>query len=211
MPPPQILISTTDGRYQLTADMGPTPAKITDGYGGWQVITRPRKVGFTQYQGRNPFSMQIHIMFDGYAAGVDQEPALRMLTWMSIPADGQSDPPRVRLYGPALPYPSTGDWVINQVEYGDSVIWDKFGKKRFRQDVTLTLMKYVRPDSLDNKIATVGLTVSKSHVENVKPGDTLRRLAAYWYGDAKQYRVIADANGLIDPVAVIKLKKIRIP
>jgi hypothetical protein len=207
----QVLIITSDNRYQIMADLGPTPAKISDGFGGWQIIARPRKVGLTQFQGRNPFGMQLNLMFDGYDKGQSQENSLRTLTWMAIPPQDDPDPRKVRLFGPALPYPSSGDWVINGFEYGDAVIWDKTGKYRLRQDVTLTLMRHVAPDVLNNVQINPGLSVSKSQLVNVKAGDTLKKLAAQHYGDASLWYIILDANGMRDPTQINKMKKIRIP
>lgn len=210
--PASIIIITTDNRYSVTAQQGPNPAKITDGFGGWQVISRPRKVGFTQFQGRNPFSMQLNLMFDGYGSNTSQEIPLRTLTWMAIPPQGSRDPRKVRLFGPALPYPSTGEWVINGIEYGDNIIWDKEGKFRLRQDITLTLMRHVDSDAVVPQEINTGLSVPKSQIIRAKSGDTVRTLAAYYYGDSNQWHLIADANGIRDPAFAIKVgTPLRIP
>lgn len=211
LPEPKVFITTTDQRYQVIATMGATPARITDGFGGWQNVNRPRKVAMTQFQGRNPFAMQLHIMFDGYAAKLSQEHQLRTLVWMSIPPQGEREPRKVRIYGPALPYPSSGDWVINGLDQGDAVIWDANGKYRLRQDYTLTLVRFIGPDAIRVNDTSVGLSVSKSKVVSVKPGDTPRKLAAANYGDASKWHKIADANGLRDPNQIVKLKTVRIP
>lgn len=207
-----VTIITTDNRYQISAQQGPNPTKITDGFGGWQVISRPRKVGFTQFQGRNPFQMQLNLMFDGYAKNQSQETALRTLTWMAIPPQGSRDPRRVRLFGPALPYPSSGEWVINGLDEGDNIIWDSTGKYRLRSDITLTLLRYVNSDALKNVEVTIGLAVPNSQVIKAKAGDTARTLAAYYYGDSTLWHTIAAANGIRDPAYSIKAgTAIRIP
>lgn len=212
MAAPVILIITTDNRFQVSAMPGPNPAKITDGFGGWQLISRPRRVAFTQFQGRNPFSMQINLMFDGYADGKSQENSLKTLTWMAIPPQGSRDPRKVRLFGPALPYPSSGEWVINGIEYGDNVIWDELGRFRLRQDVTITLIRHVDSDAIKLEEANPGLSVPKSQIITTKAGDTVRTLAAFFYGDSTLWHTIADANGIRDPAYAIKPQtRLRIP
>jgi len=39
-------------------------------------------------------------------------------------------------------------------------------------------------------------------VHRVQPGDTLDRISARYYGDSTRWRLLANANGLEDPLAV---------
>jgi nucleoid-associated protein YgaU len=45
----------------------------------------------------------------------------------------------------------------------------------------------------------------------VKSGDTLWSLAESFYGDGRRYRVIAVANGLVDPDLIVVGQELEIP
>src|SRR5262252_2873030 len=50
-----------------------TPPQITGGYGGWTVTNRERRVGLTQWQGKDPIRMALSIIFDGVITDQGQE------------------------------------------------------------------------------------------------------------------------------------------
>lgn len=54
-------------------------------------------------------------------------------------------------------------------------------------------------------------TPTPHRTHQVGPGDSLDRLAAKYYADSTQWRVIADANGISDPLALRPGTVIRIP
>jgi hypothetical protein len=225
MDPGEIMIASTDGIHQVTVLLDETPIKITEGFGGWEVVTRPRKKGLTEWKGRNPFGATIAILFDGWATGQndspeDQEPKIRELVWMALPKDQikavQEEPPVVKITGQALPYPmSTTEWIINNIEFGDKTIWMMLGAEkqegvtaaRVRQDVVLTLIEYVNPDRAVVTGANKGLSPKPTAPYHVKKGDTLKKLAITWYGDANMAQTIADVNNIRDTKKLPKLIK----
>src|SRR5436190_7451711 len=180
----KVLVARSDGTVSIIALQGANPPKITDGFSGWEIIERPHRVGLTNYKGRNPFSMQINLMLDGYVNRISQEHDLRKLTWMALPPQGERIPSPVIVMG-SLPFPSGGLWVIQNIDYGDNVIWEEIQgvSSRLRQDLTLTIMQYVRPDLADFTDPGEGLAPKTPTTHIVKKGDTLRRLASYYYGD----------------------------
>jgi hypothetical protein len=204
----RVLIKTVDNSLQLTADMGSNPPKIVGGFGGWTTVDRERRVALTKYQGRSPWGMTIHLMFDGNADGISQEHKIRVLTWMTLPPDGGNEPRAVLLYG-ALPFPSGGEWLINGLDYGDEVIWadNLQNPHRLRQDITITLLQSVKDDR--TQFTTSSLVVPKMVVSKV--GDTLKSIALRYLGDASRWREIADANGIRDPQSLLPNSHLRIP
>lgn len=202
--PGYILIVTTDNRFQIIARLGDGYIKRSDGVGGWDLISRPRKVSFTHWIGRSPFSLSVPLMFDGFADGKSQEAVLRTLTWMGLPPSDGGEPRKVRIYGSAIPYPSVGEWVINGIDEGDKVIWNDAGDARLRQDITLTLVKHVNPDSLELLSTSPGLAPTNRGTYTVKEGDTVRSIAAYVYGDSSKAKYILLANGIRDATQIVK-------
>src|SRR5215510_3674112 len=164
----KILIKATSGNFEVTAILGTTPAQVTDGFGGWDTVDRPRRVGMTQWNGRKPFQISLPIIFDGWVADdggyESQEKNIQQLIWMSLPRPKKSargrtqtsfdDPPAVNIYG-ASPFAgiTNNNWVISNLDFGDNVIWmqlsvggESVQPVRVRQDVTVTLLQYVDPD-----------------------------------------------------------------
>jgi hypothetical protein len=200
--PNQVLIVSTDNKFSVLALLGQTANHVTDGYGGWTVNNRPRKVGYTSYTGRNPFQLSLGIMVDGFETGDSIEPRMRQLTWMALPIPG--DQPRtVKIYG-AIPYPNTGSWVINGIDEGDATIWHESGAYRLRQDLTLTMLEYVKADSLDLVQARAQLSPSTRQPYVIKKGDTFNGIAALYLGDPTKGNALARANGINDPASIGK-------
>jgi nucleoid-associated protein YgaU len=54
-------------------------------------------------------------------------------------------------------------------------------------------------------------TPSLHTVHQLRPGETLDRVAARHYGDATRWRQIAEANGILDPLQLPKGKQLAIP
>jgi hypothetical protein len=48
----RFLIWSEDNRIKFNANFGDGPAIVTEGYAGWQVVSRPKDVGITTWQGR---------------------------------------------------------------------------------------------------------------------------------------------------------------
>jgi Uncharacterized protein containing LysM domain len=206
----QVLVKSTIGAFQVTALLGQTPAQITEGFGGWSVVDRPRRTGMTQWKGKTPFQMTLPLMLDGWIDAISQESNIRQLIWMSLP-NKNGDPAPINVYG-ALPFPSGGKWVINALEWGDSVIWSTDAKPvRLRQDVTLTLIQFVAPDQVELLNSNTGLAPVFKGPYTVKAGDNLRSIAMHFYGDYNQWQKIADANGLRDSKIPKSKKTLIIP
>jgi LysM repeat protein len=221
----EVLIKATSGNFQVTAILGQTPAQVTDGFGGWDVVDRPRRVSMTQWNGRKPFQITLPLIFDGWindAGGYEsQESSIQQLIWMSLPRQKKTtkgrtqtsydDPTTVNIYG-AIPFSgiTNNNWVISNLDFGDNAIWMMLATEgasvrpvRVRQDVTVTLLQYVDPDRVVVQGANQGLSPRPIGPYIVKSGDTLRKLAVLWYGDVEMAQTIADFNGLRDT----KIKK----
>jgi hypothetical protein len=186
---------------------GETPPKATDGMGGWTIVARSRRTAFTQWDGRNPYAMDVPILFDGYASGTSVEGDISKLFQMGVGSDF-SPPPTVTVDG-AVPIKGA-KWVINNIDWGDEVIWQQQGKNkpyRLRQDAIVHLVEYEAEKRV--KILT---THALPNVYVTNPGDTMRSIAKLWYGDATLWTAIKNANPKIrDPNNIPKHTHLRIP
>jgi hypothetical protein len=113
--------------------------KATDGFGGWEVVNRPRRIGLTQWNGRSPYGMDVPILFDDID-GCETE--ISKLFQMAVGYD-YLPPPTVQIDG-AVPIKGA-KWVINGIDWGDDVHWNQTGNQkpfRTRQDATVHLLEY---------------------------------------------------------------------
>lgn len=199
----------------LRGDPGPS---ITAGFGGWEIMPRPRREGLTVWKGREPFQEDVPVLFDDYIHGGSVETAISALERMALPPAAGKEPPTVTVTGAAarrsVPH-SDLRWVIQELVMG-AAIWAPAGY-RTRQAVTVKLLRYVAPDRVQGgtaasrarKNAGAGGPGPKAFV--VSTGDTLTGVAARELGDYTRWAEIADLNGLRDPDRLVVGQTLRLP
>jgi hypothetical protein len=209
---------------RVTCLRGEEPPGITDGYGGWTVADRPRRVGFAQWNGVSPIRVKIPCLFDGWRKESNIETEVGILARMGQPPNAVSgEPPVLNVIG-AMPRKDIDRWVIESLDWGTNVIWglDRHGAAvRFRQDVVVNLIQYVHPASLrrggggTTQGGTAGrpkgMPPPKQKFWVVRRGDTLGKIAAKVYGNAKWWGQIAKANKIRDPKKLKINMRLRMP
>lgn len=184
--------------------------KMTGGGGGWQITPRPRRVSLTQWQGRDPYKMDVPVMFDGWANDVSVENQIAILNQMQMGKD-LTPPPTVTIDG-AVPVKGIR-WVIENIDWGDLVIWRQEGDSayRLRQDATVKFVQAVDDQRL--KVGSGKLNISSNpRIIQAKQGDTLRSLSKKYYKTVDKWQDIWRANPNIkDPKKIKKGTDVRIP
>lgn len=132
---------------KVETHMGDGPAVITDGYGGWSQVSRPRTKAMTQWDGGNGFTMSVPVIISGWFDDSSVESRVRRLEQMSRAGEGESEPPPLAV---TLPGDSPRDgesfvWVLQNIEWGNSRRRDDDGHRTY-QEATLTFWEHVRPD-----------------------------------------------------------------
>lgn len=193
---------------QVTVLRGDGPPKITSGEGGWDVISRPRRVALTQWTGHDPYRMDIPILFDGWHDRSSVEESISRLNAMAMGHDFEP-PPTLHVDG-AVPVKGA-TWVIEAIDWGDEVYWDLSAQGRYfrmRQDAIVHLLQYqaeqrlniIMPKTLPNEFIVP------------RDGFTLRDVAKAMYGNAKNWKKILRANPDIrDPNKLKAQQTIRVP
>jgi hypothetical protein len=153
--------------------LGPEGARVTDGYGNWNVTEVARSVGITEWTGRRNYEMSLDLLLDGWVSrlqrptlpqafvgrpplpapgareyrsvGLWLEATCATVEALATTPRGMDTPPSLRIYG-AVPHPEVR-WVIQTLEWGD-VIRDVITGRRLRQQVTLHLVEYNQPTDL---------------------------------------------------------------
>ncbi len=82
--------------------------------------------------------------------------------------------------------------------------------KPLRAEASLSLEQFDETPKLQAQNPVSG-TPEPHRVHTVGPGETLDRIAALHYGDARPWRAIAEANDILDPLALRPGTLLRIP
>lgn len=217
-------IWSEDNTIRFTSNFGDGPAIVTEGYAGWQVISVPKSVGVTVWQGRNPMAIEIPFMIDYFPLddeldnpGIACENQVTNLERL-CGVGGRSQPSICCVDGGGMiPHDYTiyslHRWVIEQVSWDkDMEIRARTTGRRMRCGGVLTIRQFMTPAELLQRIGPRD-RASKPKFYTVKKGDTLEKIAARRdvYGDANKWKKIADANNLRDPRSLRVGKKLRIP
>jgi LysM repeat protein len=182
---------------------------ITGGGGRWKTINRPRRTSIVQWDGDDPYTIDVPVLFDGWANNdsIEEEIAILNQMKMADKAENLTPPPTVFVDG-ALPVKGAR-WVIADITWdADNVIWHVVGDKdfRYRQSATVHLLQYVPTDTLVFKKVSVGSTI-----HTVKSGETLRSIAKKHTGNANDAKAIAKANGIRDHKTIKTGQNLKIP
>lgn len=205
-------------RPKLTVDIMVAGAVTqAGGAGGWEIVARPFRTGFVDWTGREPLTLTIPVLFDGHATRTSVEKDIKTLERLALP-HGDNDPPTLRATGP-IPHRDDHDWVINGLEWGESIWWrdtDANRAYRTRQACTITLLQLVADDRLE-RLARRGGRSGKSKRQRSQPyhakkGDTLISIAAAKLGAAKRWKEIAKLNPRITDPKHLKIgQEIKLP
>jgi hypothetical protein len=144
----RITFKSKDPNMSFTCWLGNEGVKPTGGYGGWNIVQRPRRLSLVQWDGRDPIQMDIAILIDGYAvtqAGDSVELECGILEKMAF-SDDFDDPPVVNISGSTVLH-SGLDYRITNIQWGDKICRRTDGD-RVRQEATVSVVRDVRFDKI---------------------------------------------------------------
>lgn len=186
----------------------------TGGYGGWVEVSRPAAIPFTVWEGGTSRKQDISVMLDGYASGTSVEGDLELVKRLGRPPkkDDETPPPVFRVFGPI--HESGSYYVLEALEFG-TVIRASDGTV-LRQEMILKLMEYADPDEIRLRKRTKTTKPKQGRdynavssgsggvgpgpsVYEAKAGDTLKKIAAKFYGKVGLWRELGELNGIRDP------------
>lgn len=217
---PYSVTFSADGIPDVTVLLDETPANVPSGYGGWVIVPRQRRIGLTQWNGKDPIRLVIPVLFDGVKRGLGQELGISHLSRMALPPIGGGEPPVITVSGVAVPSPGPSQWVIENLAWGtQKVEWQTVSNgvtTRIRQDCVVNLLEYRGDDRTAFKSPALGVVGGKSKTGWPKKyvtvkGDTLQSVAAHFYKNAAKWKQIAKANSITDPRSVVKGTTLTIP
>jgi len=215
------ITSEADGTKFTSAFADGSPL-VVEGYAGWQVINRPRDIGIVEWQGRNPMAIEIPFMLDYWASATDvDDPGVQCEAQVSalekLCGVGSHDqPPVCKVDGDGvIPHDHTiwpqGHWVV------ENVTWDRgvelrhwYTGRRLRAGGTIQIRQFIVPTDILRTIKKRDRAY-KPKVYIVKKGDTLNKVAKWFYKDPHKWKVIADVNHLRDRRTLRIGQRLKIP
>jgi len=234
-----VRVYTVDPPLSVNARLSDERPDITQGYGGWEEVERPRRSPITTFKAPPGLHLTLPILLDGWASGTSVEPQITALERMGLMTGANGEPPKVKIQGrgQAIPYQAR-TWVIDTLTWGDALM--NANGDRVRQQVTLALLEYVEDVHLQEKCAA-NRRRAKAKAQKKKPGaaqkrvqakktskpglkghtrtatttfgggESLSDIAARELGDASRWPEIAKLNGLRDPANVTPGQALRLP
>jgi hypothetical protein len=216
--PQRITLVTGSPKLTVNALRGNTAPAPTGGYGGWTQVPRPHRKALTVWDGVEPFQQAFSLIFDGVSGDTSVEDGCRTLERMAQPTGDRQEPPLVRVLG-AVPHPGLY-YVIDSLDWDPAPFWSLRGY-RTRQEVTVHLLEYVRPDraaqnpgaeAARRKAVTNAAAAAQIYV--VRRGDLkggLSGIAANQLGDYKRWPEIARLNTVRDPKRLKVGQRLKLP
>ena len=215
-------ITSTAGDVEFTAFFADGSPLVTDGYGGWNVVQRPREIGIVEWVGRNPMQIEIPFMIDHWMDDDDDGPGIKTETMIKkleslCGIGGHQMPPICVVDGAGvIPHDDTNApglhlWVV------ENVAWDRgmelrsgSSGRRMRCGGTITIRQYLTASDILSRLGPKS-KARKPEIYIVKSGDTLAKIAALKYDDPNKWKRIADANNLRDSRSLFVGKHLKIP
>ena len=200
--------STTGTR--VVVRRGADAPNITGGGARYTIVQRPRRTSMIQWNGDDPYTMDLPILFDGWALGTygttseSVEQDIAAVNQM-MHSQGELTPPVQVFIEGAVPVKGA-KWVIQTITWGSVTIWDTDVKGkgyRLRQDAVIGLLQFF-PETVLQFQRKPGTTTPYT----VKTLDTLAAIAAK-YGVLKSD--IMKKNNIRDPKSIKVGQIILIP
>lgn len=192
------LIRAANGASVMCRRAADAP-KLVSGGARYNVVNRARRKSTVQWDGDDPYRMDVPVLLDGWMQHVSVERDIAKLnTWHQSPGD-LVPPVQVSIDG-ALPVKGAR-WVIEGIDWGDVVIWGsdtpntllsdfKGNGYRLRQDAVLHLLQFISPQVLQIAVAT-----NAANPIIVKAEQTLAKIAREF---GVTVPAILKANGMRD-------------
>lgn len=209
------IISKEDGT-EFHAVFADQAAIVTDGYGGWNTVARPRDIALTEWQGRNPISVEIPFMIDFWMEEPDETPGVKCENQVKnleklAGIHSNDQPPICRIQsGGAIPHGERiNNWVIDSITWDRSVeLRNRTTHRRLRCGGTIVVRQFMTSADIFKKIRKR----HKAKIYRTKKGDTLTIIAKKFYGDSSKWKIIGDANHMKDRRKKLKVNtKLKIP
>ena len=209
-----VILTSSAIDTQVYGILGPTNPVLANGYGGWSIVNRPHRKALTNWDGHQPFQMDLDIFLSEFKADNSVEKPITHLERMAVVDTdlNPNRPPVIRIHGDALPKIAKDlPWVIQDLKWGVTKRSTEHGY-RTQQQVTISLLEHIDGGLVNDRNIKPGSNPHpKYRTYTIKKGDTLQSIAKKLLGKASRWQEIAKINNINDPRNLKVGKKIRVP
>jgi hypothetical protein len=184
----EVLFYSERDLTRLAMKLGDGPALVTEGYGGWDKIARPRRHALTEWVGQNGYSVTIPVLFDGFSTNESVEVDVRTLERFAYLDATVSEPPQIVVDGlGVVPHDYSQEprvrWVVEDISWNAADFIRRLGDgKLVRASATITVLEFVRDDRLAKlpparKHSAKKGGATRAKYVTIHKGDTLAAIA----------------------------------
>lgn len=192
-----------------------------ESYGGWSVTPIPKRMGLTEWAGRNPMAITVEFLIDRLSEGNTVYVQEMMDTLDKIVATAsRDDEPPICIFdsGGLVPHDYTHAqhvrWVVSGLSWDrDLAVFSESSRRPLRVGGAFTLLQYNHDTIIDSYEGPADRNRNKNSdnknkgkakgrgkgTYTVKRGDSLTEIAAHELDDSKRWREIADLNNIRNP------------
>jgi nucleoid-associated protein YgaU len=156
-----------------------------------------------QFVQGNAETLTMDLFFDTTDSGEDVRTATELIVGFTAVNSETHAPPRLLFLWGSLAFPCILESVRQQFDFFDTQ------GRPLRARLTVTLKGYDTIESLLAAIPLLSADRTKRHV--FVQGETLQAIAAAEYGDPRQWRPIAQASGIDNPLTIRPGQPLTIP
>jgi nucleoid-associated protein YgaU len=136
-----VQLSSTDPPLSVLARLSEDQPVVTQGYGGWEEVARPRSKPLTTWIGSPGWHMNLGLMLDRWARSESVEDQIATLETMGRPTASDGNPPRLTISAPGSAVQGESrTWVIDTITWGEALMGP--AGNRQRQVAVLSLIEY---------------------------------------------------------------------
>jgi len=176
-PPPVgwVRVNSDDPALHVSARLADQRPDLQTGFGGWEVVERPRRKPLTSWKSRPVMTLVLPLLLDRWKSQTSVEREIGWVQQMGSARGPKKPPPKITLdvRGDAVPMHGL-TWVISDIQWGDALM--NAQGDRCRQFFTLTLIEYVRDQYLTDKSAANRIRATKA--TSTKKGAKSKRIVA---------------------------------
>jgi hypothetical protein len=173
----------TDPDFDIYGPLSADTPHWTGGWGGWEVVPRPRQSGMTIWNGIEPFTLEFGMWLDrGIMEGptdFNQRRSIEQLMDRLLRvARGDGDSPPSPIYISGIPRTAGRRWIIEAMDFPpDGAIRRSYDMYLVRQQINFVLKEYTPPTMKRIHKQALKRDLGKIVTIKVKKDDTPARIA----------------------------------
>ncbi len=176
----------------------------------WEEQKHPKQKSGTQFVGRSLKKLSLELFFDTYEAGDDVRRATNKIAALLIPIPQQTRPPRCEIvWGPSkeLSKDSLFVWVLESLKQQFTLF--RADGTPVRARLTVSFKEYIEPSKEEKSDPKRNSFPAKTHT--VHAGETLAGIAGTLWGRPADWRILAKANNIDNPLRLEPGRVLTVP